>query len=57
MSDYKTRDIVSHILDKMGFRLLAKDAMEGRNLDSLISYIKYKYTGNSEVQEFIEYFL
>ena len=57
MSDYKTKDIVAFILDKMGFKLLSKDASEGRNLDSLISYIKHKHISNKEVIEFIDYFL
>ena len=57
MNDWKTKDAVAFILNKMGYKLLTQDALEGNNIDTLIKFIKHKYVGNQDVQEFITYFL
>lgn len=58
MNDYSTRIIVAYILERMGFKKLAKHARnEETNIDGYIRYIKYKDRKNLELMEFINHYL
>lgn len=57
MNDWKTKDVIAWILDRMGHKVLVLDAQNEVNLELYIRYIKHKYSHNKEVQEFINYFL
>lgn len=58
MDDVTTRDAVCWILEKMGFKQIAEDIkQDDKNLDVYINYIKYRDRKNSELRDFINYYL
>jgi len=58
MNDITTREAVAWVLERMGFKQLAKHARdESTNIDTYINYIKYRDNRNKELREFINYYL
>lgn len=57
MNEYQVKDIVSSILEKMGYKTLKKDAENGNNIDMYISFIKHEKEKYNNLIEFINYFL
>lgn len=60
MNDIKTQDIVSYILNRLGYQLVSKDAFNNpTDLDLYINFIKLKVhkISNPQLVEFITYFL
>lgn len=58
MNDVTTREAVAWVLDRMGFKELAKHARDEKtNIDTYINYIKYKDRRNTEIRDFINYYL
>lgn len=58
MNDVTTRDAVCWILDKMGFKQISEDLKkDNSNLQVYINYIKYRDRKNSEIRDFINYYL
>lgn len=58
MTDITTREAVSWVLERMGFRELAKHAREEEtNITGYINYIKHKDNKSRELREFINYYL
>lgn len=58
MNDVTTREAVAWVLERMGFKQLARHARnEETNIDTYISYIKHKDKKSKELREFIEYYL
>lgn len=57
MNEYQTKDIVSSILERMGYNTLKKDADNGNNIEMYINFIKHKKEKYNDLVEFINYFL
>lgn len=58
MNDWKTSDIVSCILNRMGYRILSKYAKECEEIDILIKFVKHKKDNfGFEIRDMINYFL
>lgn len=58
MDDITTRDAVCWILSKMGFQKISEDLKkDDKNLQTYINYIKYRDRKNSEIRDFINYYL
>ena len=58
MNDITTRDAVCWVLCKMGFTKIASDLKkDDKNLEVYINYIKYRDRKNSEIRDFINYYL
>jgi len=58
MNDITTREAVARVLERMGFKELAKDARDEKtNIIGYINYIKHKNNKSTELRDFIEYYL
>ncbi len=51
--------VVSHILDRMGYKLLSEYALNCSNydIDLYINFIRSKFIKDKQLVEFIDYFL
>lgn len=58
MNDWKTRDIVSYVLDEMGYKLLSKYAKEDDSqIDSLVNLVKILSPKYKSICEMVDFFL
>ena len=57
MNDWKTKDIVTWALDKLGYKLLSSQASLDNDLDIYINFIKYKCRNFKKLNELINHFL